>query len=527
MISRPFCPLVVGAPRSGFTLLSSVLVHLAPLAPSKGKGDLRQAALDSLADTLGWSVSDAVVEEIAALGLAEDLVYNRNFRELTGGPKWIDPLNIERACFRKYIGFRGGGDLSLIMSHPRQTLDHDTVVHSHVDPGLWLNHPGYAAYQKFSSIRNPIGIINSSIFSLNALASEYIQKFLPPEQDQDELRQHQAFYKMTDLNFFAGLASHLKRYLEAFLKVRSGYIIMRWEDLISHPVSTIQAVGEAAGFTVSDDHATAIWAQLDHRNLTGAHKHNYRRGFGIIGNWREWLTNHHLKLLREMGLGPLIAALGYYPDEVLDESAYTPFQREVDGMIARGIVYDDYADRDLFTFAFNKSNIDIEKFQFRRYSWRAHTQIERSCFVNPDLELRIWDVAETAAGRLNQFLDDLLAGDFGTPQSARASVESTFARHQADLGRFAPTRFADARAVCLAAIEPHAAPAPAVLPRLLKTVGVHNIVQYGPRFFGLPQALGPIDLTQDDVTGRAGVVIDKDLASVERQIMELSGAAHG
>jgi hypothetical protein len=523
MTPVPLRPLVVGPPRSGFTLLSSVLVHLAALAPSKWEGDLRQRVLNGVVDTLGWSVSDAIVAAFAQHGVTDDLIYNRNFRELTGGPKWLDAADPERACFRKYIGVRGKGDFNLITAHPRATLDHDIVVHSHVDPPLWLTHPGYAGYRKFASIRNPIGILNSSIFSLNALASEYIQKFVPPEDDRDELRQHLALYKMTDLTFFAGLASHLKRYLESFLGVRDGYALMRWEDLIDRPVPTIQAVGAAAGVSVSEDYAALVWSQLDHRNLTGAHKHNYRAGFGIVGNWRDWLTNHHLRLIRDMGLGPAIAALGYDPDETLDEAAYTPFQREVNGLIARGRVFDDYPDRDLFTFAFNKSNIDIEKFPFRRYPWRAHTQIERSCLADIELEQRAWDAAEAAAGRLNRFLDDLLAADLASPEAARISLDRVFHDHDDELGRYAPERFAAARAACLEALAPGAPPGDA-LPRLVRTVGVYNIVHYGQRFYGLPQALGPIDLAQDDVTGRPGVVIGDSLASVEQRVAGLARA---
>ena len=523
MPSEPLLPLVIGPPRSGFTLLSSVMVHLAQLGPSKWDGDLRQAVLNTVVDTLGWSVSDAVVRAISDEGLADDLVYNRNFRELTGGPKWIDAADPGRACFRKYIGIRGGGDLSLVTAHPRATLDHDLVVHSHVDPELWLKHPGYVRYRKFASIRNPIGIINSSIFSLNALASEYIQKFLPPQQDHDELRQDQALYKMTDLNFFGGLASHLKRYLETFVKVRECYTVMRWEDLIDHPVPTIQSLGRACGLTVDDEQATGIWQQLDHRNLTGAHKHNYRRGFGIVGNWRQWLTNHHLRLIRDEGLGSLIEALGYDPNETLDEAAYTPFQREISGMIARGRVYDDYPDRDLFTFAFNKSNIDIEKFKFRRYPWRTHTQIERSCFADPGLELRIWDVAEAATELLNGFLTDLLACDYTTRESARSAVERLFAEHEAELGRRAPARFTEARIACLAVLRSDA-PIAFAPPRLVKTVGVYNIVCYGQRFYGLPQALGAVDLAKDDVAGRPGVVIGEDLVSVEQRVAHSSNA---
>jgi hypothetical protein len=52
MPSEPLLPLVIGPPRSGFTLLSSVMVHLAQLGPSKWDGDLRQAVLNTIVDTL-------------------------------------------------------------------------------------------------------------------------------------------------------------------------------------------------------------------------------------------------------------------------------------------------------------------------------------------------------------------------------------------------------------------------------------------------------------------------------------------
>jgi len=509
--------LVVGPPRSGFTLLSSVLVHLAARRPVKWRDDLRQCVVNAAVETLGWTVSDAIVAFIEREGLAADLVYNLNFRELTGGPKWLDSANPERACFRKYIGLRGRGDLNLVVAHPRAVLDHDVVVHSHVDPALWLDHPGYAGYRKFASIRSPIGILNSSVFSLNPLASEYIQKYIPSELDRDELRQHLALYKMTDLDFFGGLVSHLKRYLEAFVPVRDRYAVMRWEDLIDRPVPTIQELASAAGLSVDDSEAAAIWAELDHRNLTGAHKHNYRSGFGIVGNWRKWLTNRHLELIRDIGLGTVTEVLGYAADETLDETAYTPFQREIAAMIARGQIYDDYDDRDLFTFAFNKSNIDIDKFKFRRYPWRANTQIERSCLSEPALELRLWDVAESAATQVNGLLSDLVTGDFASPRAAAQSVEAAFARHRAGLTALAPARFAAAAAACLAAAV-GLSPAAAAEPRLVKTVGAYNIVHYGERFYGLPQALGPVDLATDTVAGRQGVIVASDLARVEQEI---------
>lgn len=178
---RPFKPVVVGPPRGGFTLCISVLHHLLRVFPRKWNYDPRQLAINCTVNHLGSSVSDSIVAAFAREGIDEDLIYNGNFRELSGGAKWLRPEDDEQACFRKYIGVRGMGDFTLVIAHPRQVLDTDEVVHSHLYPKRWLTHPGYRDYVKFGPIRNPIGMLNSSCFSLNALSSEYIQKFVASE----------------------------------------------------------------------------------------------------------------------------------------------------------------------------------------------------------------------------------------------------------------------------------------------------------------------------------------------------------
>ena len=44
----------------------------------------------------------------------------------------------------------------------REVLDHDNVLHSHTAPDLWQQEERYASYVKFTSIRNPLGIVNSA-----------------------------------------------------------------------------------------------------------------------------------------------------------------------------------------------------------------------------------------------------------------------------------------------------------------------------------------------------------------------------
>lgn len=295
-------------------------------------------------------------------------------------------------------------------------------------------------------MRNPPGILNSACFSLNALTSEYIQRFMSPDRDNDDIRLKLGLYKLTDLTFFEGLTDFLKAYFDAFIPVRERYHVMRWEDLISEPVRTIKTMGKAINLDIADAPAAAVWARLDHVNLTGHHKHNYRQGKGVVGDWKKSLTNRHLEIIRARGLEKAMREFGYGALEQLDESAFTDYQRTIDAHIGRGEICDPTEDRDLFGFAFNKSNINAEKFQFRRYDWKAHTQLERSCFGDVAMELEIWEAAEAEAARVNAVLDDVVAGDFHQAHTSLAAIDALERAHGDTFGGEAGAGFAQAAA---------------------------------------------------------------------------------
>lgn len=519
MREPPFKPLVIGAPRSGFALLASVVIHFVPFAPSKI--NLRQGILNTLMRRAGSHIADEIVHGFAQAGITGDLLYNPNFRYVVGGPKWLSHERPGYACFRKYIGVRGMGDFTLVTSHPREVLDIDEIVHSHNDPGWWPDHPGYADYTRFASCRHPVGVLNSSVFSLNALASEYIQKFVPPEKDNDQIRQDLALYKFTDLDFFEGLVRFLSGYLKEFVEHRHRYILMRWEDLITEPVPTILRLSRSAGIDLSEEYAKEVWRKLDHINLTQAHKHNYRVGKGIVGDWKNWVTNQHLEMIKAHGIEPYMRELGYGTIEYLDEKQYTPFQQQVSGFLAKGEIFRDFEDMDLFTFAFNKSNLISDRFPFRRHEWREWTQIERSIFTDEVLEKRIWDIAEAACGRINGLLETFLSLSWKTPEEAHANL----AKLQSGLtwpgggNDLLDRAFAEARQEVTRHLSGQSASAPSgEPPRLVSSERGYNVVAYRGLFFGLPQSLGELHLDRDDVSQLPGVHVENSLEAVMNKI---------
>jgi hypothetical protein len=353
----------------------------------------------------------------ARFGLARELVYNGEFHLLIGGPKWLHPENPKLACFRKYIGVKGQGDLLLVTSHPRAVLDHDNVLHSHTAPGLWEKEDAYDSYLKFTSIRNPVGIINSAAFSLNAMASEYIQRFLP-EESEDHIRLRHGLYKLTDLEFFAGLVRFLKNYLDDYLPWRDRYLMMRWEDLITKPVDVICWVAGKLGVPCSAADAEALWAPMDHVNLLRYHKHNYRRGHGIVGDWKNSLVREHIDVFRQYGFEKYLGALGYPSLPDLDPTHYTPYQRLVARYLARGEIYRDTGDPDLFGFAFNKTNIDASRFGFKSLPARQWTRVERTTLARDDLAVALADTAEDCCAKINHLLFEVLRAGIETRNDA-------------------------------------------------------------------------------------------------------------
>lgn len=427
--SGPYRPLVAAATRTGLTLLVSITRRFIQFAPGFHVPE-RTVLLRKLCRHLGQYVHERLLQPFRSAGLEPRLLYNGMFHPLAGGTKWLKDDQIGTACIRKYIGVKGMGDFTLITSYPREVLETDDVIHSHEDPRRWFRDDYYRECTRYAAVRNPAGTMNSAMFSINAITSEYIQRYVPPEQDNDQIRQDIAKYKLTDLGFFRSVLKYYANYLRAFVAVRDQFILMRWEDLIRSPVPTILSLAAASNVPLSRNQAESLWSELDHVNLTGPHQHNYRRGRGMVDDWRHWLVNEHLDILREFDLEPIMRELGYGRLEDLDPRDYTPFQKEIASLINRGQIYREFRDPELFGFSIQKSNVDWRDLGgFRGYEWRTHSRIERSCFADRDLELRVWDAVEEAIGRANALLRDFLAVETGTRGRMAMGVARLLLRH--------------------------------------------------------------------------------------------------
>lgn len=422
--AMPFGPTVIGIPRSGFALLIAIMTQIFYRTKHKFTG--RHRALQIFCDTFGRHVARTNMAVFERFGVADRVIYNPNFRSMVGGPIWNDDKLGRRAYFRKYIGLVGIGDLTLITSHPLAILDQYEVVHSHGPFRNWIDPTLFPNSVRYAPIRTPLGIINSACHSINAVTSEYLQR-VRTDLNEEKVRLDLATYKLTDLKFFQALLDPLKRSLTDMAETQEHFRIVKWEDIITDGGRMVQALAHDAGAPLGPGEAAQIWQILKNRNLTAAHRHNYRRGKAFVGDEFETVTNRHIEILKSQGFDEFYTAFGYPPLTYMDERRYTPFQAKVARCLDRGEVLDPTEDRDLFNFAFQKSNIDFTNFDFRQHEWRTHVRLERSNLTQPEIEDALAVAADEAVGRVNAVLEALLAdldgGDPELTQTQRAAAD--------------------------------------------------------------------------------------------------------
>jgi len=388
--------LVVGPPRSGFTLLISILNKL--LMKKRCKREPLTEELAYFIPQASKEIHKAVEEYFAKHINIENLVISPEFRLLVGGPKWLSKDSPEMANVRKYIGIKGMGDFLSVLSLPKYAMDYDRVIHSHNHPDRWLADSYYHDHIKLASIRNPIDVLNSSVFSLNALTGDYIDQNV--NEDSDTIREKLGLYKLTDLNFIEGLINPLLDYLKIFVKVKEQYFIMRWEDLITDGGKTIFAISQKTTLPISESAAHTMWDNMKFKDQTAHHRHNFRKG--VIGDWKKHMVNEHLEIIKTSGIEEYMEALGYGKIKYQNKKDYTPYQQQVEKYIRAGKFYEEFDDPDLFMFAFNKSNFRSSKYDFVSYTNGGLVEIERSSIKDETLLKGFLEAVEEKLRPINE-----------------------------------------------------------------------------------------------------------------------------
>jgi hypothetical protein len=136
---------------------------------------------------------------------------------------------------------------------------------------------------------------------------------------------HDPASMLADLEWFRGMAVLVKDYYECLLGQGDHVGTVRHEDLLGAPARTICRLGQTVGVEVSAEEATAIW---DAATLEGAAVDQDQQAAQVAppcpGAWRRLLDQRHVRILRDLGYGPLLGALGYATALDVDAARPTP-----------------------------------------------------------------------------------------------------------------------------------------------------------------------------------------------------------
>ncbi len=504
--------LVVGPPHGDFTLLLSILNIL--YRDKCIEKNQTQTLVNGFMPLCADFVDAAMLNYLEPKIDPADLFYSKEFKLLVGGPKWMDDEDEETVCVRKYLGVRDMGDFTFIQYVPRFAMDFDDVVHSHSHPRRWTEEPYYRNYLKFTSIRNPIDIIHSSVYSINALTSDYIQRCV--SGNDDNIRLELALNKLTNLEFIEGLVQFLKTYLDEFMPVKDRFrYMMRWEDLIQKPIKTIKEIGRCAEIDVDTSYAERIWKEIDHRNLTTHHKHSFIKG--VLHDWKNSITNSHLELFKQHGFNDYLKKFGYPEIEFFDESDYTPVQKTIEEHIKKGKVYSYSGDENLYTFAFNKTNfVPTGRYKFKTYPKNGGIKIEKSMFRNEELLLGFIEKMGPALSTVSEFLVDLRRASENSAEEGDRPFKSVEEKYRkvftSELGKKGSNAYFDAFSSIQKTMEVES------VPILVDSYKEHNIVKIRRKFFGVPQSMGPMDFTTDDPAEYPEIISDSTVIKVKATI---------
>jgi len=144
------------------------------------------------------------------------------------------------------------------------------------------------------SRRNPCGIFESAIHSLNAMTSEYIQKKYPNLNDfeTEKIRNEMAIYKFSRKDVVGGLwnfqLNEMKNMMN-YMDNSKNHEVIDWEDLIlaeSDAFMKIYDFLQANKIESNQIHRAkqSFYKNID-KNLLAFHMHNYRAGHALRDGW--------------------------------------------------------------------------------------------------------------------------------------------------------------------------------------------------------------------------------------------------
>ena len=352
---------IIGIPRSGFSLIISSLDYLI-----KWNWDQRKI-LQLINLKLGKILTEALFSSFCDSYL-KNIIFNGEFIPLTGGPKKNEPNHL---VVRKYLGVKDMGDIIF-----------DIKFHKNFNALMHLQH-GHSFPKNFNndrsvimSRRNPCGILESSFHSLNAMTSEYIQKFRGDLDlnDIENLRNLIALYKFSRKDVCNALIDYQTQQsseMIKFIKSSKNHLIIDWEEIIdkqSNSLNTISEFLQKNNYQIESDvsKTNKFYNQIN-TNILEFHQHNFRSGHALRDGWifgspnivSEKITNNILELTDNDLI--FLNKKKHKENLYLNKIFQTDNAKKGNDLINSNqeLIFD--IDKNIKEFSMNKSNLDPSK----------------------------------------------------------------------------------------------------------------------------------------------------------------------
>jgi hypothetical protein len=347
---------VLGIPRSGFSLIMNALDNLI-IWDYEQRGEL---------ESINLLIGQEIFKNFfSSLPKTSRKIWSGEFDYLTGGPKILDERFYK---VRKYIGFINQGDIVFEVYLNKKLMFLNHIFHSH-----YFNINEQSNQPTLISNRNPCGIFESAIHSLNAMTSEYIQKIHPEYNSEkiEDIRNDMALYKFSRSDVVSSLMNfqvNESKQMISYISSTNNNEIIDWEALIlkeSGELLKIYDFLRKNHIKVHDfSKSREIFYKNINKNLLRFHKHNFRTGHALRDGWIFGLPYSLSKKLTDMAkkIDKNILFKDYQKhikNLNLSKDLLHNHGKMVDEILKnKNVYYSDLMDSNIKEFSMNKSNLN-------------------------------------------------------------------------------------------------------------------------------------------------------------------------
>lgn len=201
-------------------------------------------------------------------------------------------------------------------------------ITSHINPAAVYNSPpaDRIKYKIFVS-RDFRDVFNSK--------TKFVNHFAKTKTVMEILQSYEAFKQFNYLNImhFHSYLNSWSSYVESYLEHKDDMFLLKYEDLINHPVLTMRKLADYLNAEVNDEYLESLVTQYFNKELQTSlmSKLKYFRNFSKSskrkGEWRNYFNSYMIEQTKQKA-GDLLIKLGYEKDNSWGKAEIISDQQE-------------------------------------------------------------------------------------------------------------------------------------------------------------------------------------------------------